>query len=64
MTVYAHIFVDQKRKGNRIMNHIPRVGDTVRVSETTYGKVYEVVWCFDETNPIGERVNIGIETEK
>lgn len=57
----VHGYLDGKRRINWRMEHIPRVGETVRFSETSYGVVTEVVWCLDEHSDEGQRVNIRIE---
>jgi hypothetical protein len=46
------------------MEHLPRVGDTIRFPLDVYGKVTEVIWCMDEHSDEGVRVNIRIESEK
>lgn len=43
------------------MPHLPRVGDTVRLSGEQYAKVTEVVWCLDEESNEGQRVNLRLE---
>lgn len=60
----VHGFLDNKRVINHQMEHIPRVGDTVRFSEEIYGTVTEVIWCMDEKNYEGQRVNLRIEAMK
>ena len=59
----VHGYLDDKMVMKRRMEHIPRVGDTVRFPKEQYAKVTEVVWCFDEESPEGQRVNIRIESE-
>lgn len=46
------------------MDHIPRVGDTMRFKGGQYGVVTEVIWCMDEDNLDAQRVNIRIEPEE
>lgn len=59
----VHGFLDKKLVINWRMEHLPRIGDTVRFAGERYGKVTEVIWCMDEESPEGQRVNIRIETE-
>lgn len=47
-----------KRVINWRMPHIPRVGDTVRLSGEQCAEVTEVVWCLDEDSAEGQRVNL------
>ena len=46
----------------------PRIGEEVRLtlngSDETFFKVVQVVWCFDEPNVIGQRVNVGLKKIK
>ena len=58
----AHGFVDGEISLNRRIEHLPRLGDTIRLSEDSYGKVTEVIWCFDEDSDEGQRVNLRIKT--
>lgn len=46
------------------MPHLPRIGDTVRLSGERYAKVTEVVWCLDEESNEGQRVNLRLEPIK
>lgn len=46
---------------NRRMEHIPRIGDTVRLDENQYAKVTEVIWCLDEVANEETRVNIRMD---
>lgn len=59
----VHAFLDDKRVLNRRLEHIPRAGDIMRLREGQYGIVTEVVWCMDEDDSEGQRVNIRIESE-
>lgn len=46
----------------RIVFHIPRVGDEIRLggkNSEKYYQVVHVVWAYDEDSPF-ERVNIGV----
>ncbi len=57
----VHGFLNEKRVINWHMEHIPRVGDTMRFYGDMYYKVTEVIWCMDEPDTEGQRVNIRIE---
>lgn len=60
----VHGYLDEKRAINWRMEHLPRVGDTMRFSGERYGKVTEVIWCMDEESEEGQRVNLRIESER
>lgn len=60
----VHGYLDEKRVIDWRMEHIPRVGDTMRFSGERYAKVTEVVWCMDEPSTEGQRVNIRIKSER
>lgn len=60
----VHGYIDNQRMINRRMAHIPRTGDTVRMSPTLYATVTEVIWCIDEESNDGTRVNIRMEQLK
>ena len=53
-----HCYLDGKRTGGFIYQGAPRVGDTIRFSGERYGKVTEVIWCADEPQADGQRVNL------
>lgn len=59
-----HAYLDDLLKIKQRMEHLPRVGDTVRLSGERYGKVTEVIWCFDEPSDEGQRVNLRMKSEK
>jgi hypothetical protein len=59
----VHGYLDNERVINWRMEHLPRVGDTMRFEGERYGKVTEVVWCMDELSKEGQRVNIRIASE-
>ena len=59
----VHGYLDGKKVIDWRMERIPRIGDTMRFHGDKYGKVTEVVWCMDEPNHEGQRVNIRIEGE-
>ena len=58
----VHGYLDGKRVINYRMEHLPRLGDTVRFEGERYGIVTEVIWCMDEPSSDGQRVNLRIET--
>ncbi len=58
----VHGYLDGKRVINWRMQHLPRCGDTMRFSDENYGTVKEVVWCIDEDDKEGQRVNLRIES--
>ena len=56
----VHGYLDGKRVINWRMQHLPRLGDEMRFSEGKYGTVKQVVWCMDEDDDEGQRVNLRI----
>ena len=58
----VHGYLDEKRVIDWRMQHLPRLGDTMRFSGDRYGKVTEVIWCMDEECEEGQRVNLRIES--
>ena len=62
----VHGFLDDKMVIRQRMEHLPRCGDTVRLSGERYAKVAEVIWCMDEQNDTpsfeGQRINLRMET--
>lgn len=60
----VHGFLDSTKIIHHRMEHLPRVGDTMRFSGERYGKVTEVIWCMDEETPSfeGQRINLRIES--
>ena len=61
----VHGFLDGEKAILGRMEHLPRLGDTMRFSGGQYGKVVEVIWCMDEETPSfeGQRINLRIESE-
>lgn len=60
--IAVHGFYDGELYFKKSLNHLPRVGDTVRLGEFTYAKVTEVIWCLDEWAPKDfQRVNLRME---
>ena len=53
-----HAYLDNNLVLNRQIPHIPNVGDTMRLSDTIYAKVTELIWCMDEDDKFGVRINI------
>jgi hypothetical protein len=69
MTLYIHAFLDGELHAKTTAEHLPGVGDTVRVYDQKdgreiYVKVTEVIWCYNEQSNIGERVNLRLESDK
>lgn len=61
--ISAHIFLDGDLRARLIMKAAPRTGETIRLAGDVYGTVTEIVWCLDEPNIHGQRVNIRAESE-
>ena len=64
MTYKVHAYLADKRVMNTLLVHLPRCGDTVRLNESTYCKVTEVIWCMDESAVEGVRINLRMEKKK
>jgi hypothetical protein len=62
MTYKVHGYLDDKKVIDWRMEHLPRIGDTMRFRGERYGKVTEVIWCMDEDTSAGQRVNLRIES--
>lgn len=62
MTFKVHGYLNNKMVINWRLEHLPRKGDTVRLSGEIYGKVLEVIWCLDEDSSGGQRVNLRMKT--
>ncbi len=62
MVFKVHGFIDNKKVIHRRMDHLPRCGDTVRLSGERYSRVTEVIWCMDEQDCTpkseGQRINL------
>ncbi len=58
----VHGFLDGKMVMKQRMEHLPRNGDTMRLTGERYAKVTEVIWCMDEQDDTpsfeGQRVNL------
>lgn len=62
MTYMVRGFIDNELMINWKMDHIPRVGETVRYgTPDKYAKVTEVIWCLNEVSSEGQRINIRME---
>lgn len=60
----VHVFRDGELIGVNRIEHLPRCGDTVRCGQDQYFIVKEVVWCWDENDAEGTRINIRLESEE
>ena len=58
----VHGFLNDKMVMKQRMEHLPRNGDTMRLTGERYAKVTEVIWCMDEQDDTpsfeGQRVNL------
>jgi hypothetical protein len=57
----VHAYCQNERVISRRMQHLPRVGDTLRIDGKTQDRflvVTEVVWCLNEESMEGTRVNM------
>jgi hypothetical protein len=61
MTYKVHGYVGDKKVINWRMAHLPRCGDTIRMTGERYSRVTEVIWCLDEESLEGQRVNLRME---
>jgi hypothetical protein len=59
----VHGYLDDKMAIKHCMEHLPRVGETIRFANNKYGIVTEIVWCMDESSRLGQRVNVRIKSE-
>lgn len=60
---YLHII---DNKSDTIVHYaavaqVPSVGDEIRLADDKIYEVIKIVWCLDEYNPVGLRVNVGVE---
>lgn len=46
------------------LNALPRVGDELRASDKKFYTVVRLVWCLDESDEFGQRVNIELKRAK
>lgn len=60
----VHGYIGNKLIINYTMVHLPRKGDTLRLSEDRFATVTEVIWCLDEKSPSWQRVNLRIKVER
>lgn len=64
MSYNVHVYLDYRRVIDRVIPHLPRVGDIMRFSKGQYGVVKEVTWCMDEeAQSETQRVNINAKSE-
>jgi hypothetical protein len=56
-----HVFSNGKRIRFLRSNDVPPVGDEIRLSREDFYKVVRAVWCFDEKDENGQRVNIEVK---
>lgn len=63
----VHGFLDSVQILNKLLPHLPRLGDTMRFAGERYGIVTEVIWCMDEDDQgypdTWQRINLRIETD-
>ena len=59
----VHAYLDGKKVIDWRMEHLPRLGDEMRFSKDRYGIVKQVVWCMDEKDDGGQRVNLRIVSQ-
>lgn len=66
-SIHWILLSEKKPKSSRIylpknsLNALPSVGDELRQSDRDFYKVMKICWCLDESDELGQRVNIGIE---
>lgn len=54
----VHAYLGSNRVIDWRMEHLPRMGDTIRLHGDRYATVTKVVWCLDEADGRGTRVNL------
>ena len=59
----VHAYLDGKKVIDWRMEHLPRLGDEIRFSKDRYSIVKQVVWCMDEKDDEGQRVNLRIVSQ-
>lgn len=61
--IYAHVVHERKGILTKLrMQHVPSVGDELRLEENLYVTVTRIIWCLDEHYSDGvDRVNVGVE---
>jgi len=55
LKVKVLFFYGDRRVYERVMSHVPRVGDEIRINDDTYYKVNRIVWVYDEADSPYER---------
>lgn len=63
MMFKVHGYLDKVMVINHRMQHLPRLGEIVRLHPDKFAKVTEIVWCMDEPSEEGQRVNIGLKSD-
>lgn len=46
--ILLHVFLNGKNIANKMVAHVPHVGDEIQFAETTFYKVLRRVWRWDE----------------
>lgn len=62
MTYKVHGYCDDELVIDWQLQHIPRCGDTVRLNDSKYATVAEIIWCMDEDASGGQRVNLRMKS--
>ncbi|MCW8159039.1 hypothetical protein D7243_23000 [Stutzerimonas stutzeri] len=59
--VSAHFIHEEKGMiAKRTIDHVPMVGDEIRLSGNRYYKVTRRIWVYDEEDHPFQRINIGL----
>ena len=58
---WIHVFCNGVRIRYLSSNDVPPVGDQLRLAPEKFFKVVRAVWCFDESDQNGQRVNIEVK---
>lgn len=58
-----NIFVDCELHAYRRMEHLPRIGEGIKLCDGTTGKVVDVVWRLDVEQPEGQCINLAVESD-
>jgi hypothetical protein len=59
--VTIHFILKNKLHAQKIVYHIPRVGDEIRLLDERFYTVKKIVWVYDEPDHVHSRVNIEIK---
>jgi hypothetical protein len=57
---WLHVFHNGKLIRYLSSNDVPPVGDEIRLDKESFYKVERAVWCFDEPDQNGQRVNLQV----